>query len=114
MKGLTLTAFLLFAVSPGILIAQTAVPEMKTVVPMSGVSGDLLTVTGAHLGRANVAALYLTDEKNDVKVPIVQETATIIQFKIPPGIKPGNYALMVLTQGRNPEYVEEPVRVRAR
>ncbi len=86
-------------------------PTMSTVEPDSGKIGDVLVVAGTNLGQDNVAALYLTDGKADAKVTIVEQTATSIRFKIPPEAKPGRLALMVLTKGSKPTYIEEPVKV---
>ena len=59
----------------------------------------------------NVAALYLTDGKNDIKVTIIEETANTILFKVPAKVETGRLALMVLTTGQNPKLIEEPVKV---
>jgi hypothetical protein len=101
--------FLVTAVIPVVSRAQT--PTMTTVDPTFGKSGDTLIVTGNNLDRSHVAALYLTDEKTDIKLAIVEQTATSIKFTIPPGVKPGDFALEVLTQGQTPKLIEEPVRV---
>jgi uncharacterized membrane protein len=58
-----------------------------------------------------VAALYLTDGKNDIKVPIIEQTATSIKFRIPPEAQPGRFALMVLTKGKEAKFIEEPVKI---
>jgi siroheme synthase (precorrin-2 oxidase/ferrochelatase) len=84
---------------------------MKTVEPPTGKSGDVVTVTGENLDKSNVAELYLTDGQHDIKAVMTQQTATSIKFKIPSSIKPGRLALMVLTKGKNPKLIEEPVKV---
>jgi hypothetical protein len=112
MRNYKLMAFLLFAIasfSP--LQAQSPVPRMTTVEPASGTIGDVLTATGDNLDRDSVAALYLTDGKSDVKVVITEQTATSIKFRIPPEAKTGRCVLMVLTKGKDPKLIEEPVKV---
>jgi hypothetical protein len=93
------------------LLAQSNMPQMKTVDPDNGKIGDLLTVTGENLDRASVAKLYLTDGTNDLEVPMVSQEATTIKFKIPAKAKPGRLALMVLTRGKEPKLIEQPVKV---
>ena len=84
---------------------------MSSVDPGSGKVGDVLVIKGVNLGPQSVAALYLTDGTTDVKVPILEQTATSIRFKIPPEAKPGRLALMVLTGGKEPRLIEEPVKI---
>jgi len=86
-------------------------PMMNSVDPESGRIGDVLTVQGTDLGQNLVAAVYLTDGKNDTKVEITLQSPTSIQFKIPPEAKTGRFALMVLTKGRDARYIEEPVKI---
>jgi len=90
---------------------QAAMPTMSSVDPESGKVGDVVVVTGANLDRESVAALYLTDGTTDVKVAIIEQTATSIKFRIPREAKPGRLALMVLTPGKTPKLIEEPVKI---
>ena len=90
---------------------QADMPTMHSVEPSSGKAGDVLVVNGENLGRDHVAALYLTDGKTDVKVAIVEQTDTSIKFKLPPDAKPGRFALLILTGGKDPQLIQEPVRV---
>lgn len=91
--------------------SQGGMPTMSSVEPSSGRVGHVLVVQGANLDRDVVAALYLTDGKTDVKVAIIEQSATSIQFRIPPEAKPGRFALMVLTKGKEPKLIEEPVKI---
>lgn len=91
--------------------AQSAMPTMKTVEPGNGKVGDLLTVTGENLEKANVAKVYLTDGKNDFEVAVTQQDPTTIKFKIPATVKPSRLALMILTRGKEPKLIEQPVKV---
>ncbi len=88
-----------------------SIPTMSAVDPDTGTVGDILTVQGAGLGADAVAGVFLTDGKTDIKLVIVEQKATSIQFKIPPEAKAGRFALMVLTRGDKAKYVEEPVKV---
>ncbi|HXB75430.1 MAG TPA: IPT/TIG domain-containing protein [Candidatus Acidoferrales bacterium] len=87
-----------------------AMPRMSTVEPASGKKGDVVAVTGENLDKDNVAKVYLTDGKNDTPVEVTEQTATTIKFKIPTA-KAGRLALMILTTGKEPKYIEQPVKV---
>jgi hypothetical protein len=93
------------------LLAQNPSPQMKAVEPGNGKAGDLQTVTGENLDKANVAKLYLTDGTTDIEVPIEEQDATTIKFKIPSAAKPGRLALMILTKGKDPRLIEQPVKI---
>ena len=101
-----------FLVAAGIVaIAQQAMPRMASVEPQNGKSGDVLVVTGENLQKDTVTKLYLTDGTIDTPVEITEQTATAIKFKIPAKAKPGRLALMVLTGGKEPKLIEQPVKV---
>lgn len=91
--------------------AQQPVPRLNTVEPANGKVGDVLTVAGENLGKAIVVKLYITDGKNDVEVEMTEQTDTAIKFKIPAAAKTGRFSLMVLTSGKDPKYIEQPVKV---
>ena len=90
--------------------AQQAMPRMATVEPGNGKTGDVITVNGENLQKEAVAKVYLTDGKHDTEVQVVEQTATAIKFKIPK-VSPGRLALMVLTAGKEPKLMEQPVKV---
>lgn len=74
--------------------------------------GDVVRATGEALGRSFVDQLYLTNSAQDVKVGIIEQTETTIAFKIPIGIKPGRWALMIhLNAGTGTGLFEQPVKV---
>ena len=111
--SLTLVSVLLLvalAATPP-LVAQETIPRCSTVEPMSGKVGTEIVITGENLGKEYVAELYLTDGKNDIKVVMLEQTATTIKTKIPPSAKVGErYRLMILTRGKEPKLIEQPVR----
>lgn len=111
MRLSVIVPFVLFALLiPMILFAET-MPRMTTVEPGTAKIGDLLVVAGEHLGKANVAQLYLTDGKNDLKVAVTDQTDASIKFKVPDTVKPGRFALMILTAGKDGKLIEQPVKV---
>jgi len=91
-------------------MAQTPLPRMTSVDPMNGKIGDVLVVTGENLQKTYVAKVYLTDGKADLQVEVVEQTETSIKFKIPAKAT-GRMSLMVLTTGKEPQLVEQPVKV---
>ena len=105
---LALLAALLLPLS---LYGQTVMPRLTAVEPASGKVGDQLTVTGEHLDKPNVAELRLTDGKTDIKVTLIEQTATAIKFQIPATCKPGRYALLTVTKrGQRDLEIEQPVK----
>jgi len=108
----TARARVLFAIAvAAVLLAAQTMPKMVAVEPGEGKAGDELTVTGENLDKKSVAEIYLTDGKTDVKLPVVNQTATTIKFKIPKEVKPGRLSLMLMTAGADPKLIEQPVKV---
>ncbi len=101
----------LLMLSACLAFSQQAMPRMTTVEPGNGKAGDVLTVAGENLDKAGVEKLYLTDGKNDLEVQVTEQAATSIKFKIPATAKAGRFSLMILTSGKEPKYIEQPVKV---
>jgi len=97
-------------IATGISMYGQAMPRMNTVDPTSGKKGDVVAVMGENLDKDNVAKVFLTDGKNDTPVEVTEQTATTIKFKIP-AAKAGRLALMILTTGKEPKYIEQPVKL---
>jgi hypothetical protein len=104
-------ALLVVLALPAVLLSQLSMPMMRSVEPGSGKVGDVLLIQGENLGAETVASLYLTDGKIDTKLVIVEQTPTSLKFRIPPEARPGRFALMVLTRGKDAKYIEEPVKI---
>jgi hypothetical protein len=92
-------------------VQSQSLPMMRSIEPAAGKGGDVLVIEGANLGQESVAALYVTDGQTDLKVTIVEQTATSIKFRIPVEAKPGRFALVVLTKDKPPRLIEEPVKI---
>jgi hypothetical protein len=92
-------------------LGAQAMPRMTTVEPGNGKVGDTLAVSGENLQKGSVAELFLTDGKNDIKCPMLEQSETAIKFKIPEKTKPGRFSLMILTTGKEPKLIEQPVKV---
>jgi len=95
----------LLAVQARTVLAQNT-PSFTTVDPASGKVNDEITVTGENLGKTSISAIFLSDDKNDYKATIVEQSATKIVMKVPQ-VKPGSYN--VSYQKGNSIYIE-PVR----
>jgi hypothetical protein len=102
--------FVLFA-APTLGQGTASLAIMSSVEPQSARPGDLISAYGSNLSRDSVAAVYLTDGKTDTKMEIVEQTDTLVKFRIPPATKPGHFALMVLTNGKDARLIEEPVKI---
>lgn len=90
---------------------QAPMPRMTTATPDTAKIGEVVTVEGENLEKANVAKLYLTDGRNDYEVRMDEQTAKAIKFTVPKTAKPGRLALMILTTGNEPKLIEQPVKV---
>lgn len=90
--------------------AQDSIPRFASVEPANAKAGDLLTIAGENIGKEMVAEVYLTDGKNDFKVILASQTDIEIKFKVPK-IVPARYKLMVLTKGKEPKLIVQPVKV---
>jgi hypothetical protein len=90
--------------------AQEAMPRMTTVDPFSGKVGDVVTVSGENLDKANVDKVFLVDDKNDLPCEVTEQTATSIKVKIPAKAT-GRMAFMIRTGGKEPKDIVQPVKV---
>ena len=74
-------------------VAQNA-PQVTGVDPASGKVNDTLTVSGNNLGKASVSSVYLSDDKNDYKAAIVDQSDDKITVKVPQ-VKAGDYNVSI-------------------
>ena len=89
-RWIVLAGVILFS---SLAIAQNA-PQVTGVDPDSGKVNDTVTVSGNNLGKASVSSVYLSDDKNDYKATIVEQTDEKITMKVPQ-VKPGGYNISV-------------------
>ena len=94
-----------------VLFAQQAMPRITSVEPDTGKAGDIITAKGEHLGKGEVVEVYLTDDKKDTKVQVTDQESTTLKIKIPEKLASGRFAVMVLTGGKDPKLIEQPVKV---
>jgi hypothetical protein len=90
MRWLFLAGVILFA---SLAVAQNA-PQVTGVDPESGKVNDTVTVSGSNLGKAVVSSVFLSDDKNDYKAVIVEQSDDKITLKVPQ-VKAGAYNISV-------------------
>jgi hypothetical protein len=69
-------------------------PQVTGVDPNSGKVNDTVTVAGTNLDKTAVSAVFLSDEKNDYKATVVDQTGEKIVIKIPE-VKSGGYNISI-------------------
>jgi hypothetical protein len=87
------------------------VPQMKSVAPDSGKVGTVLRAHGVFLGRDKVEGIYLSDHTLDMMVKVLNQSDNVIEFRIPPSVKPGKLQLVIKTVGKDAYLLEQPVYV---
>lgn len=90
MRWLFLATVVLFS---SLAVAQNA-PQVTGVDPESGKVNDTVTVSGSNLGKATVSSVFLSDDKNDYKAVIVDQSDDKITLKVPQ-VKAGDYNISV-------------------
>jgi hypothetical protein len=89
-RWIFLSGMILFA---SLAVAQNA-PQVTAVDPASGKVNDSVTVSGTNLGKESVSSVFLSDDKNDYKATIEDQSADKITMKVPQ-VKPGDYNISV-------------------
>jgi len=103
---------LLVVAAPPMLLAEDVLPRFTAVEPTTGKVGTVVTVTGENIGKTVVDKVYLTDGQNDIVVTATEQSDTSLKITIPDKAKSGvRYRLMILTKGKEPKLIEQPVRV---
>ena len=97
----------LLPISAAALLAFQGMPRCTAVDPDTAKTGDTVNITCEHVDKSTVADLYLTDGKDDTKVPVMEHDADKIKFTVPK-IKPGRYHIAFLTANKA-SMIEQPV-----
>ena len=85
--------------------------RILSVDPESAMPGNTVAANGESIDKEHVSEMYLTDGTNDIKVPIVEQSSTLIRFTIPASCKAGRYSLMIKTTGKTPQLLEQPIKI---
>jgi hypothetical protein len=112
MRSALLSSVLLvfvFAVAVDGLNGQS-MPMMRTVDPYTAKVGIEVVVSGENLGKEIVAEVYVASEGKNTKVEVTSQAEKELKFKVP-NVKAGPYRIVVLTKGKDPSLIEEPVRL---
>jgi hypothetical protein len=88
---LAATALLVLPARP--VVAQ-GTSHVTAVDPAAGKPNDIVTVSGDGLEKTHVAAVFLSDDKDDHKVVVVSQAADKIMIKIPE-LKAGDYNISI-------------------
>jgi len=90
---------------------QTTIPSIKSVDPTSAKVGASVKALGENLTKQHVVQVFLTDGKNDIPCQITEQTDTTITFTVPAKATPMRYSVAVLTPGKEPKFIEQPVKL---
>ena len=69
-------------------------PQVTGIDPTSGKVNDTATIAGENLDKPGVSAVYLSDDKNDYKAVVVDQSAQKIVIKIPQ-VKAADYNVSI-------------------
>ena len=86
-------------------------PEASRMEPRIVKPGMIVTITGVALGQSKVDEVYLTDHRFDLKVKVLEQSETSMKIRVPPFVKAGRQQLLILSKGKDPAYLEQPVFV---
>lgn len=75
------------------IFAQNA-PQVTGVDPSTGKVNDTVTVAGSDLEKPGVSAVFLSDDKNDYKATVVDQSEEKIVIKVPQ-VKAGSYNISI-------------------
>jgi hypothetical protein len=108
MRRLIVVSLLLIGFS-AVSLAQA--PQMNSVNPVSGKVGTVLRAHGTALGKDKVEGVYLSDHTLDMMVKVLNQSDDVIEFRIPPSVKPGKLQLVLKTAGKEQYLLEQPFYV---
>ena len=72
--------------------------HIREVNPPAGKIGDTFIAKGTDLNASSVKELWLTNGKEDFKVVILQQSDSVIRFKVPETVPAGKLRLVVLDE----------------
>ncbi len=85
------------------------VPVVREVTPATVSAGVTVIATGEFLDRLHAAEVYMTRGTEDTKVQVVAQSRNELKFKVPGNLEAGRYGLTILTAGKVPMLLDQPV-----
>jgi IPT/TIG domain len=76
-----------------IAVAQNS-PQVTGVDPAAGKVNDSVAVSGSNIGKEAVSAVYFSDDKNDYRATVVDQSDDKITLKVPQ-VKAGDYNISI-------------------
>jgi hypothetical protein len=89
-------------------IPVTPVAVMEQIAPEAAMPGEEVMVTGYGLDASNVRQVYLIYGKTEYRVGILEQTNTMLRFRVPADAPTGPMRLAAMLTGRA-ELMEQPV-----
>ena len=89
-------------------IPVTPVAVMEQIAPEAAMPGETVMVTGYGLDASNVREVYLIFGKIEYGVAILEQTNTVLRFRVPADAPTGTMRLAAMLAGRA-ELMEQPV-----
>jgi hypothetical protein len=86
--------------------------QLKDVRPDKGKVGSVLRMRGSDLSKEKVDSVYLSDQTLDMMVKVLNQTDSLIEFRIPPSVKAGRFQVVIKTTGKDPRILEQPFYIK--
>ena len=83
-------------------------PRVTGVSPNAAKVGASVTVQGENLGKANVAAVFVSNSSDDFPAKVVEQGDSKIVIQIPKEAKPGDYNVSIQVKG---DILIQPIRL---
>ena len=94
-----------------IFVASLHAQMLDAVRPDSGKVGSVLRIHGTDLSKVKIDSVYLSDQTLDMMVKVLSQSDDVIEFRIPPSVKPGKLQLVIKTAGKQVYLLEQPLYV---
>jgi hypothetical protein len=109
MRNFIIPIVSLATVCVGLFGEEPMSPQATRLEPKVAKPGTVITITGVALGKSDVVEVFLTDHRFDMKVKVLEQSDDKLKIRVPPFLKAGRQQLLLLTGGKNPAYLEQPV-----
>jgi hypothetical protein len=90
------------------IVPGQVITVMMDVTPDHATAGEVVTVTGFGLGPSLVRDVYLVDARRAYNVEVLEQTSTMLRFRVPGNVPSGKKRLAATIAG-HAELVEQDV-----